>query len=68
MIAPERLPALLDVKQLRAELGVTRAAAEAIMRQAPSRPSGATEDVLSGATTSAATRAEQTFAKTEIPV
>ncbi len=32
---PEPLPALLDVKALRAELGVTRAAAEAIMRQLP---------------------------------
>jgi hypothetical protein len=31
----ERLPELLDVKALRAELGVTRAAAEAIMRRLP---------------------------------
>lgn len=31
----EPLPELLDVKALRAELGVTRAAAEAIMRQLP---------------------------------
>ena len=31
----ERLPELLDVKSLRAELGVTRAAAEAIMRRVP---------------------------------
>jgi hypothetical protein len=29
------LPSLLDAKQLRAELGVTRAAAEAIMRRLP---------------------------------
>jgi hypothetical protein len=29
------LPELLDVKALRAELGVTRAAAEAIMRRLP---------------------------------
>jgi hypothetical protein len=29
------LPALLDTKALQAELGVTRAAAEAIMRQLP---------------------------------
>jgi hypothetical protein len=29
------LPQLLDVKALRAELGVSRAAAEAIMRQLP---------------------------------
>jgi hypothetical protein len=31
----ERLPELLDCKALRAELGVTRAAAEAVMRQVP---------------------------------
>jgi hypothetical protein len=31
----EPLPELLDVKALRAELGVTRAAAEAVMRQLP---------------------------------
>jgi hypothetical protein len=31
----ERLPELLDAKGLRAELGVTRAAAEAIMRNVP---------------------------------
>jgi hypothetical protein len=31
----ERLPELLDAKALQAELGVTRAAAEAIMRQLP---------------------------------
>jgi hypothetical protein len=30
-----RLPELLDAKALRLELGVTRAAAEAIMRQLP---------------------------------
>jgi hypothetical protein len=31
----EPLPELLDAKQLQAEIGVTRAAAEAIMRQLP---------------------------------
>ena len=31
----ERLPELLDAKSLQAELGVTRAAAEAIMRRLP---------------------------------
>jgi hypothetical protein len=31
----ERLPELLDAKHLAGELGVTRAAAEAIMRQLP---------------------------------
>ena len=32
----DRLPELLDCKALRSELGVTRAAAEAIMRRIPS--------------------------------
>ena len=31
----QRLPSLLDAKALRQELGITRAAAEAIMRQIP---------------------------------
>ena len=31
----ETLPRLLDCKSLRSELGITRAAAEAIMRQLP---------------------------------
>lgn len=31
----ERLPELLDAKALQAELGVTRAAAEAVMRRLP---------------------------------
>ena len=31
----ERLPELLDCKALRVELGITRAAAEAIMRRLP---------------------------------
>jgi hypothetical protein len=31
----DRLPELLDCKQLQAELGVTRSAAEAIMRRVP---------------------------------
>ena len=44
------LPALLDAKQLRAELGVTRAAAEAIMRQVPAvQIQGTAENVLSAA-------------------
>ena len=35
MTEAERLPELLDAKRLQAELGVTRAAAEAIMRRLP---------------------------------
>lgn len=34
--SPDSLPQLLDAKHLAAELGVTRASAEAIMRQLPS--------------------------------
>jgi hypothetical protein len=34
-VVTERLPELLDAKRLQAELGVTRAAAEAIMRRLP---------------------------------
>ena len=34
-VVNERLPELLDCKALRVELGVTRAAAEAIMRAVP---------------------------------
>lgn len=34
-LVSERLPELLDAKALREELGVSRAAAEAIMRQLP---------------------------------
>jgi len=34
-VSAEPLPALLDCRQLRGELGVSRAAAEAIMRRLP---------------------------------
>jgi hypothetical protein len=34
-VSGDRLPQLLDAKHLAAELGVTRAAAEAIMRRLP---------------------------------
>jgi hypothetical protein len=62
------LPALLDAKQLRVELGVTRAAAEAIMRQVPAV-------VIPGLRKSYCRRSDveallerHTFAKTEVPV
>jgi hypothetical protein len=35
-MSAQPLPALLDAKALQSELGVTRAAAEAVMRQVPS--------------------------------
>jgi hypothetical protein len=62
------LPALLDAKALRDELGVTRAAAEAIMRQVP-------VVVIPGLRKSYCRRSDvevllerHTFAKTEVPV
>jgi hypothetical protein len=65
---PCPLPALLDAKQLRDELGVTRAAAEAIMRQVPAV-------VIPGLRKSYCRRSDveallekSTFAKTEVPV
>ncbi len=66
-VAPT-LPELLDVKALRCELGVSRAAAEAIMRQVPSV-------VIPGLRKSYCRRADvaalldrQTFGKDEVPV
>jgi hypothetical protein len=65
---PCPLPALLDAKQLRDELGVTRAAAEAIMRQVPAV-------VIPGLRKSYCRRADveallerHTFSKAEVPV
>jgi hypothetical protein len=67
-MSAEPLPMLLDAKQLRVELGVTRAAAEAIMRQVPAV-------VIPGLRKSYCRRSDveallerQTFAKTEVPV
>jgi hypothetical protein len=64
----ERLPELLDAKALRTELGVTRAAAEAIMRQVPAV-------VIPGLRKGYCRRGDveallerHTFAKTEVPV
>ena len=65
---PCPLPALLDTKQLREELGVTRAAAESIMRQVPAV-------VIPGLRKSYCRRSDveallerHTFSKTEVPV
>jgi hypothetical protein len=63
----ERLPELLDTKKLQAELGVTRAAAEAIMRRLPVvqieglRKSYVRRDDV------ASYLDERTFAKNEVP-
>ena len=64
----EPLPELLDAKRLAAELGVTRAAAEAIMRRLPVVS-------IEGLRKTYVRRAdvhryleERTFAKSEVPV
>jgi hypothetical protein len=63
----EPLPALLDAKGLQAELGVTRAAAEAIMRRLPTVQ-------IEGLRKTYCRRADvhaylevRTFAKSEVP-
>ena len=62
------LPELLDARRLREELGVTRAAADHIMRQVPAV-------IIPGLRKSYCRRCDvealierQTFAKTEVPV
>lgn len=67
-MSAEPLPALLDSRALRAELGVSRSAAEAIMRQVPSvvipglrKSYCRRDDVL-------ALLERQTFGKREVPV
>jgi len=64
---PERLPELLDPKALRAELGVTRAAAEAIMRRLPTVQIEDLRKVFVRRTDVAAYLDERTFAKDEVP-
>ena len=63
----ERLPELLDAKRLQGELGVTRAAAEAIMRRLPIVQ---VEGLRKTYVTRAAVAAyidSRTFAKDEVP-
>jgi hypothetical protein len=64
----EPLPALLDAKQLRAELGVTRAAAEAIMRRLPTVQIEGLRKTYVRRDDVARYLDERTFAKTEVPV
>jgi hypothetical protein len=63
-----RLPNLLDAKALRAELGVTRAAAEAVMRQLPIVQIEGLRKVYVRRSDVARYLNEHTFAKTEVPV
>jgi hypothetical protein len=63
----QRLPELLDAKALRLELGVTRAAAEAIMRQLPSVHVEGLRKVYVRRDDVARYLDARTFAKSEIP-
>jgi hypothetical protein len=62
----EPLPELLDAKHLTTELGVTRAAAEAIMRQLPVVQFEGLRKVYVRRGDVANLVAERTFAKTEV--
>jgi hypothetical protein len=64
----EPLPALLDAKQLRDELGVTRAAAEAIMRQLPIVQIEGLRKTYVRRDEVARYLDSRTFAKSEVPV
>jgi hypothetical protein len=65
---PQPLPALLDCKALMAEMGLTRAAAEAIMRQLPIvRYPGLRKVYVERSDVLALTEA-CTFAKDEVPL
>ena len=61
------LPQLLDAKNLAAELGVTRAAAEAIMRQLPTCNCPTCERSTSGVPDVHALLERCTFAKDQVP-
>jgi hypothetical protein len=64
----ERLPELLDCKALRAELGVSRAAAEALMRRLPIvQIEGLRKTFVKRADVSAYLEA-RTFPKDRVPV
>lgn len=63
----ERLPELLDCKALRDELGVSRAAAEAIIRQLPVVQIEGLRKVYVRRPDVAAYLDRQTFAKDEVP-
>lgn len=63
----ERLPELLDCKALQAELGVTRAAAEAIMRRLPVVQVEELRKVYVKRCDVAAYIEARTFSKSEVP-
>jgi hypothetical protein len=63
----QRLPQLLDAKALQAELGVTRAAAEALMRRLPVVTIEDLRKVYVRRSDVAAYLERRTFVKDEIP-
>jgi hypothetical protein len=63
----ERLPELLDAKALQAELGVTRAAAEAIMRRLPIVQIEELRKVYVRRSDVACYLERRTFTKSEVP-
>jgi hypothetical protein len=63
----ERLPELLDAKALAAELGVTRAAAEAVMRQLPIVQFEGLRKVYVRRSDVARLVDERTFSKDQVP-
>lgn len=63
----ERLPELLDAKALRLELGVTRAAAEAIMRHLPIVSIEGLRKTYVRRSDVAGYLEARTFSKTEVP-
>jgi hypothetical protein len=67
-MSAEPLPALLDVKALRDELGVTRAAAEAIMRRLPVVQIEGLRKTYVRRSDVAAYLEARTFTKREVPV
>ena len=64
----ERLPELLDAKALQAELGVTRAAAEALMRRLPVVQIEGLRKVYVRRSDVASYLEARTFAKDQVPV
>ena len=64
----DRLPELLDAKALQAELGVTRAAAEAIMRAVPVVLIPDLRKTYCRRADVARLLEERTFAKDQVPV
>jgi hypothetical protein len=63
----DRLPELLDAKKLQAELGVTRAAAEAIMRRLPVVEIEGLRKVYVTRASVAAYLESRTFTKDQVP-